>query len=361
MHAPYFTAAPTHLGVILPVVPNASSEARLYDRELSSTPENAWLRFDRNVSRDLVHRTALAEVLVADTVQVADDEFIIGTQLPRAHTLWSDRQHSHHDPLITVEICRQACLAIPQRYYDVGPDWQFVSKHIDFAVVNLDAFADNEISPPEGILRARFSNKREHHGVLCGLTVGSELTIDGTSASTVDGDLMFFPQAAYEKLRSEQRRCKPLESMPIGKAARPLDPAHIGRVLHRNVTIGESAIPGTAAGECRYTVIVDQTHPAFFDHPIDHVPGALVIEIYRQAAIAAATGGAATPASAVVTRCEVQLSDFAEFEAPVECTATVMGQPVDGRVQIDLGLHQLDTKIGDAHVELDFVSVAHRS
>jgi A-factor biosynthesis hotdog domain len=339
-------------------VSNAPSDARLQQRELSSTPESAWLRFDRNVSRDLVHRAALAEVLIADTVQVADDEFLLGTQLPRAHTLWSDRQHSYHDPLITVEICRQACLAIPQRYYDVGPDWQFVSKHIDFAVVNLKAFADNLLSPPEGVLRARFSNRRERHGVLCGLTVGSVLSIDGTSASTVDGDLMFFPKDEYEQMRDQQRTCKPLESARLPIVTRRIDPARIGRILHRNVAIGESSTVGLTAGECRYTVVVDQTQPSFFDHPLDHLPGALVIEIYRQAAIATATvGGAASPASAIVTRCDVQLFDFAEFEAPVECSASVLDEPPHERVQIALALHQFDTKIGDAHVELDFTSV----
>src|SRR5271154_4854650 len=96
------------------IVPNVSSaaerqkgQAERNRRRISSTPENSWLRFDRNVSRELVHRTALAEVLITDTVQVADDEFLLGTQLPRAHILWSDRRYRYHDPLITVEVCRQ--------------------------------------------------------------------------------------------------------------------------------------------------------------------------------------------------------------------------------------------------------------
>jgi A-factor biosynthesis hotdog domain len=342
------------------VVPQAPSATRLHHRQLSSTPENAWLRFDRNVSRDLVHRTALAEVLIADTVQVADDEFLVGTQLPRAHTLWSDRVYPYHDPLITVEVCRQACLAVPQRYYEVGPDWQFVSKQIDFRVVNLAAFTDDENSPPEGILRARFSNRRERHGLLCGITVESELTIDGTSAATVCGDLMFFPKTTYERLRSYQRKYKALDQQPRS-IPRPNDPASVGRSFHRNVTIGESATAGSAVGECRYVAIVDQRHPCFFDHPLDHVPGALVMEIYRQAAIATATGnGSSPPAAAVITRCDVQLSDFAELEAPVECSATVLDPLEDKPVQIDLALHQLESQIGGAHVELGFVSIDDR-
>ena len=53
----------------------------------------------------------------------------------------------------------------------------------------------------------------------------------------------------------------------------------------------------------------------------------------------------------------MQLSDFAELEAPVECTARVTGEPEDGRVGIALAMHQLDSPIGDARVELDFVSL----
>lgn len=303
-----------------------------------------------------MHRRALAEVLIADTVQIAEDEFLLGTQLPRAHTLWSDRSYPFHDPLITIEVCRQACLAIPQRYYEVGPDWQFISKQIYMRVVNLEAFADDETLPPEGILRARFSNKRERHGRLREITVESELTIDGLSAATVSGDLMFFPKITYERIRAQQRRHKPIDGTERTPVTRPLAGARVGRSFDRNVTIGKSPLTRSPMGEFRYMAIVDHTHPCFFDHPLDHLPGALVIEVYRQAAIAAAVGrGAGEPAGAVITRCDVQLSDFAELDAPIECSARVVDNPDGDRVQVGLTLHQLDGEIGDAELDLEFV------
>jgi len=344
---------------MISIVPNAPSVTKHQKRQLSSTPETAWLRFDRNVSRELVHRRALAEVLIADTVQVADDEFLIGTQLPRGNILWSDRGYPFHDPLLALEVCRQAGLAIPQRYYEVESDWQFISKEIFLRVLDLDAFTDNESSPPEGIVRFRFTNKRERRGRLRDLTVEGEVTIAGRSAAAVSGDMMFFPKTTYERLRSLQRKHKPAEGHQPSASPRPLDPARVGRTFHRNVTIGESAIDGPAAGESRYVAIIDHGHPTFFDHPLDHVPGALVLEVYRQSAIAAAgDAGAGVPPAAVITRCDVQLSDFAELWAPLECSATVIDQPEGGRVQIDLGLHQLDSQIGEALVELDFVSTS---
>ena len=88
-------------------------------------------------------------MLIADTVQVADDDFLVGTQLPRAHSLWCDRGYPYHDPLISIEIARQACIAIPQRYYGVQSASQFISKRMSLRVVDLDAFRDDYASPPE--------------------------------------------------------------------------------------------------------------------------------------------------------------------------------------------------------------------
>jgi A-factor biosynthesis hotdog domain len=167
--------------------------------------------------------------------------------------------------------------------------------------------------------------------------------------------MMFYAKNTYTKLRSYQRKDKQLGDAQPHTIPPRVDPDRVGRVFDRNVTIGESAIAGSA-GEHRYVGIVDQKHPCFFDHPGDHVPGALLIEIYRQAAIATATGGGeATPAAAVVTHFDVQLSDFAELEAPVECSATITDEPADGGVAITIAMHQFDSQIGDAHVELSFV------
>ena len=83
------------------------------------------------------------------------------------------------------------------------------------------------------------------------------------------------------------------------------------------------------------------------------------MEIYRQAAIAtAASGGLGMPADAVVTDCEVRLSDFAELQAQLECSAVAVGEPHDGRVQIAAALHQFDREIGSGQVGLRFLGAA---
>ena len=299
-------------------------------------------------------------MLIADTVQVADDEFLLGTQLPRSHTLWSDRQHRYHDPLITVEVGRQACIAVLQRYYDVRSDWQLVSKRLDFTVVNLGAFTDKEDAPPEGILRLLVSSKRHRRGMLHEVSMEFELTIDDVLGGVVSAEAVIMAPQSYRRLRAQQRRRNTIDGTRPPIVVQPIDSARIGRTFRRHIAIGEQATAGSS-GHRRYSVIVDQRNPSFFDHPQDHIPGALIVEIYRQAAIATAThDGGELPGAAVLTGCMAELSDFAELEAPAECSATIAEASENGRVEIAAGLHQFGKQIGEGRVELRFVPVAEQ-
>ncbi len=317
------------------------------------------MRWDRTISRELVHRRALAEVWIADTAQTGVDEFLIATQLPRAHTLWSDRRNAYHDPLIAIEIGRQACLALPHLYYRVPLDWQFISRKINLRVTELAALIDDEVSPPEGVLRARFTNRWERDGALRGMHMEGELVIGGLHAAAMHGDLAFFPPEEYRRLREHVRAHKPLAGARRRIVTHPLDPARVGRLLEANVAIEGSRRTDLTPGESRFLAVIDEKHPAHFDHPQDHIPGAMLLEVYRQTAIATATGeGAAVAQRAVLTGCAVELSEFAELDAPLECAGTVIERDGDGpmgRAQLALQMYQFDTQIGAARMELTFV------
>lgn len=321
--------------------------------------KDSLLRRDRPVSRELVHRRALAEVWITDTTQTGVDEFLIATQLPRAHTLWSDRGNGYHDPLITVEIARQACLVLGHLYYKVPRGWQFISRTIRLRVLDLAPYRDNCESPPEGLMRVRFTNHWEKEGELRGMSMEADFAIGPVQAATIQGDLAFFPREDYERLRAHVRGRKPLQGARMRIVRHPLDPERVGRRLPANVAIEESTAAAGAPGESRYVAVIDERHPSHFDHPQDHVPGAMIMEIYRQAAVATATrDGFASAPGAVFTGCEVELSDFAELDAPLECSAHVIGRSEQARTQLALQLHQLGTQIGGARVELAFVRPA---
>jgi len=257
-------------------------------------------------------------------------------------------------------MARQACLALPHLYYKVPHGWQFISRTIRLRMLDLAAYIDNRESPPEGLMRVRFTNRWEREGELRGMSMEADFAIGSCQAATIHGDLAFFPREDYERLRAQVRGHKPLPGARMRIVRRPLDPVRVGRLLPGNVAIEDSSAAGGAPGESRYVAVIDERHPCFFDHPQDHVPGAMIMEIYRQAAVATATRDGSAPAQgAVFTGCEVQLSDFAELDAPLECSAQVIGRDEEGRVQLALQLHQLDTQIGAARVELTFVPPAN--
>ncbi|UWP94060.1 hypothetical protein K3X13_15390 (plasmid) [Aliiroseovarius crassostreae] len=66
--------------------------------------------------------------------------------------------------------------------------------------------------------------------------------------------------------------------------------------------------------QSRARLIVDQTHPFFFDHPLDHVPGLLLLE----GAVQAAQNSATFPCFVAAIR--AQFVKYAYFERPIHVT-----------------------------------------
>jgi hypothetical protein len=309
------------------------------------------LSFEQTMPRSLAHRRALGEVFLTDSAQVADDEFVLGVQVPRAHSLWFDRLVRFHDPLAPAEAARQAIFVIVHRYLGapIGPPFSMRRLHLQ--IVDLEAFREHDYTPLEGILRLRLAEARRAGDTLGRTTFEGEFAVDGRTAMTVGGDAVFLSQLDYGELREYQRARKPLDREAPPDVP-PLDPGAVGRRDARNVVIGEpSSQPGDP--EQRYPLRIDLSHPSFFDHSYDHVPGPVLAEAFRQAAVVTATraGALATPVAAL-TGCEAAFADFAEPEALIECTAARPEPRADGSVSVEVACHQFGKQLGDGRIEL---------
>ena len=80
------------------------------------TPE---LEVRCTVPRELVHKAAMHEVLLADSRQVDDYECVCVGQLPRAHSFHNDSTRGYHDPLTVLEAVRQAGVLFAHRHLGV--------------------------------------------------------------------------------------------------------------------------------------------------------------------------------------------------------------------------------------------------
>jgi hypothetical protein len=312
-------------------------------------PEAVDVSFEQTVPRAIAHRQAVGEVFVTDSVQIADDEFLLGVQLPRAHSLWFDRRVRFHDPVSTAEAARQSVFVVIHRHLGVPVGLPFSLQRMQFAVADLAAYEDDEASPLQGRLRLRVT-RQGLSLLLGGMSIDGELTIGDAVAMTLSGDIVFMPRADYDALRSYRRARKPLEPGVAVSAARPLEPAAVGRLDPRNVVIAAPERERDSAGATRYPLVIDRRHPSFFDHAYDHVPGPLIVEAWRQAAIVTAHAAGALPAPvAAVTGCEFTFTDFGEFEGRVECSALL--EPATSPA-VRVGLHQFGEQIAAGRIEL---------
>ena len=70
-------------------------------------------------------------------------------------------------------------------------------------------------------------------------------------------------------------------------AGRRIDQRYVHKVRPENVLIGDVRRISTEPEEFECEMIVDPTHPFFFEHPLDHIPGMMFLEAGRQLGIAA--------------------------------------------------------------------------
>jgi hypothetical protein len=315
--------------------------------------ETLTLSFERTVPCSLAHRRALGEVFVADTAPAGMDEFVAAIQIPRAHSLWFDRVADYHDPLSTVEAIRQAMIVVGHRYLSVPAGTPASLQRISFTVEDLSAYRDSANSPLEGIVRIRAGRVAGSFGYVAESSFEATLTIDASVALTLHGGGVHFPPEAYERFRAHQQATRLVGEQSHCAALQPIDPVRVGRRDIRNVVVGARRLaPSTDAGSL-IPLVVDQRHPSFFDHPYDHVPGPLLLEGCRQAAVVAAIeSGALTSPVVAVTACAMNFTGFAEIGPEIGCSAVAAADPDSVGAKVELGIYQFDTRIAECSIEL---------
>lgn len=307
------------------------------------------LRFDQTVPCAVAHRRALGEVFVADSMRADDGSVFLAVQVPRAHSVWFDRKALYHDTFSMAEAARQGSFVALHRHFDVPVGLPFTLQRFEFRIQDLASYRDNQKSPLEGIVRYEASGQIQPGAESGQLTFEGQLWIDSTLAMTMNADVIFLGKDDYEALRAYQRSRKP-EAPPPPDPSDRLPPAAVGRRDARNVAIAEAVEP---ADEPRFRIVVDDSHPSYFDHEYDHLPGPLCVEAFRQSALVTATrAGLLESPVAAVTGCLTGFVSFAELDAVAECSAVPGPVAANGSVTVEVGLHQFDRQLAAGWIEL---------
>ncbi|WP_416978269.1 ScbA/BarX family gamma-butyrolactone biosynthesis protein [Streptomyces sp. T028] len=224
------------------------------------------------VPRQLVHRAALSETLLTGWRRTGDDRFSVSAQWPRAHGLHVSPDWSAYDPLLVVETVRQAGTLITHAEYDVPLDHQFVMQEFQVATV-AGRLAVGPL-PAEPEVELVFTEVQYRGRRPAGARYTALVRREGEPVATADVAFTVVGGPVYRRLRGGRTP----ESVTAAPPPDGLAPADVNRALPTDVVLAP------ADGTDRWQLRVDTAHPVFFDHPLDHVPGMLLLEAARQAA-----------------------------------------------------------------------------
>jgi A-factor biosynthesis hotdog domain len=283
--------------------------------------ENREPRFDATVPRQFAHKRAVEEIFLTDIlVRESRGQILACAQLPRSHALYNEIENGFHDLLLILEIGRQGMTIYGHGWLDVPEGTAFVMSGLQAEVTDLHALRQGE-APAELVIDVPFGKERtDGRGRIRGYKLEGACTIDGRPAIDFRGEALLIPEALYERIRSVRVEGEPR----IRPAPLPVEPARVGRRSPRNVVVGD---PSSSAGELRCALIAETSHPSFFDHPLDHVPGMLMLEVARQAALLYVGERGWPPAETVLDACEARFTQYAALSPPATCRVLARERP----------------------------------
>ena len=281
----------------------------------SSTYLTQGLNWTRPLPLELVHRSAESEVLITSVSRDGDDAYLLAARWPREHTFYQPDEAGRHDPMLIAETMRQAGIVVAHAGYDVPFGTQFIMADICFYLVNTAPLIVGtgqphiviSLSCSEFVRRGRMLRRARFH-------VG--LLRDGVRFAYGSGLLVCLPAGAYERLRT--RRGLP-SSAPCRRLP-TLQPAVVGRRWEGDVLLCDGPDWRRGSSTASWEVQVDPANPALFDHPLDHLPGMVQLEAFRQAALALTTPAGDANRHRFLG-CDVRFLRMAYVPASVRCWA----------------------------------------
>jgi hypothetical protein len=291
------------------------------------------------VPRGYVHRAAVAEVLLTGWERAAgspdpQDSFIVRAQWPRGHALFAPAD-GYQDPMLMIESIRQAGSLLSHAEYGVPFGHQFLMWDMSFAT---DAAALTVgPTPTEVELHTTCHDIVRRGRSIAGMRYTVSVLRGGHAVAEGSARFSCTSPTAHRRLRGE----RPTTAEGLLPSAVP--PAAVGRASQKDVLLAAPARADAARWELR----VDTDHPIYFDHPVDHVPGMVLIEASRQAARAATHRP-----NALLVGMENTFTRYAELDSPCWMEADVKGTDSDGYLSVRVTATQQGVEVFRADLTL---------
>lgn len=244
----------------------------------------------QQVEPSAAHRSTSSDLLVTHMRRRAEMVWEVGFSVPRSHWLCHPTPGAV-PPTLVAETLRQAGLVVCVDGLGLGPTVQFVISALAFSTGHIK-LTFPRFGAWEGIVVVSFSDITYRKGI------ASRLEVDYQIGNAVSAHIsaQALSQADYRAVR---RNASYLDEMLVESE----------ETLLVNPVTGEKSMEATLG--------VNEADPFFFDHPVDHLPGMLLLH----AAVALHERATGLPAASV----NIAFPGFAELRTPTRLRAVIDG------------------------------------
>ena len=233
------------------------------------------LHWNHTIDRALVHRDSIAEVLLTDLIRLDELELLVAAQWPRSHRVYRPDRSGRHDPMLILESIRQTGLAVSHFAFGVGFDQQSLMRDVGFV---LDQRCEPRAlrSATNLAITVSCRNLIMRAGRLRGMTLELSFAADELPFATGCGTVRWMPVQNYTALRARGGVVPDWDELRWSSVLPPRSASAIRAA--EDALLRCEPEPGD-----RRRLVVPLDHPVYFDHPLDHAPGMLIIDAAWQA------------------------------------------------------------------------------
>ncbi|MFF9397532.1 ScbA/BarX family gamma-butyrolactone biosynthesis protein [Streptomyces sp. NPDC014744] len=274
---------------------------------------------DADLLGRLVHRHDPQDIFPTGWTPQTGTQFSVSARWPRGHRFFAPVGGRHQDPLLIAETMRQTTMLLGHAEFGVPDGDQFVMWELSYVSEPGRLLLGDE--PWDITVDVTCSRVRRLRQSIGSMHVELLLHRLGTVLARGGGRISCTSAKAYGKLRGDRRHVvgAPIPLLPA------VLPAEVGRVDERDVVLAPAARRNV------WRLRLDTGHPTLFARPNDHVPGIVLLEAARQAAVAATPGHDFLPLSV-----RTDFLRYVELDRPcwIEARRLPVDDPTVARVHV---------------------------